>query len=315
MTEALATHRRRTKPDHARGAVIVVAAEKGGVGKTIAASNIAAALGRAGLSVLAIDAEPQGQLALALGAQAHEDDGTVADALACSARDLPTGEHAPLEAFFAEHPLPPTACENGLLLSGDDAITDARDEIYGGGADGELWLDYACQWFAQRFDVVVVDTPPSVSGPLTLGAIIAADLVVTPLLVRVGWSLVSLDKLIGHVAQIPNAPLVRPIATGVDRRLTNWRDMDAAIQSETEPGGYLEAAAHAIASVVPKSRRNGGWLAVIPQDISVEHAGMAGLPIVVGRRSGTLAGIGLRELAHDAYALSTRIIETQEHTK
>lgn len=293
------------------GVVIAVVAEKGGVGKTTTASNIAAALGRAtparpdGLSVLAIDAEPQGQLALALGAEPDPvREATVADALACAALDR-SGSLEPFYDFFGTHPLSATSCENVVLLSGGEAITEARDQINGGGAAGERWMTQATDFLAPHFDAIVIDTPPSVSGPLMLGALYAADLAITPLHANVGWSLTSLDSLVGHVAQLgDDAPPLLPVAQAVDRRSTTWRQIDDVVRAEGSDG-YLEHASELVATVVPERRRAGPWLAVVPQSKTIEHGSMRGQPIVVGLRTGSLPGIAMRDLAADAYAIAS----------
>lgn len=298
------------------GAVIAIVAEKGGVGKTTTASNMAASLGRAsptrpaGLQVLAIDAEPQGQLALALGAAPDQElEATVADALACADVDLPGGD-ATFHAFFADHPLTATACENVTLLSGGEAITQARDRINGGGAAGEQWMRKATEFLAPHFDAIVIDTPPSVSGPLMLGALHAADLAITPLHANVGWSLPSLDNLIAHVAELGTAaPPLLPVAQAVDRRSTTWRQIDAAVQAEGQPGGTLHEAAQLIALLEPRLRAPAPWLAVVPQSKTIEHGSMRGQPITVGLRAGSIPGLAMRELAADAYLLASALAQ------
>src|ERR1700742_4407227 len=68
-------------PRPARRRVMVVANQKGGVGKTTSAVNMAAALGIHGLSVLVIDLDPQGNASTALGVEHHRDVPSVYDVL------------------------------------------------------------------------------------------------------------------------------------------------------------------------------------------------------------------------------------------
>lgn len=314
-----------------RAPVIAVVAEKGGVGKTTVASNIAAALGKStparpdGLRVLAIDAEPQGQLAIALGAtvnaETQEREGTLADAYECAEYDQPevTADNPrPIatafphfDRHFAEQPLTPTLCENVVVLTGDEDLVEARDQINGGGAAGEQWLRTICRYFSQYFDVIVIDTPPSVSGPLMLGALFAADLAVTSVHANQGFSIRSLDKLATHVGQLgEDAPPLVPVATAVEKRLLTWREINEAVSAEGQGDGYLAEATELAETVLEPKHRKGPWLALVPQDKTVKNTLTSGEPIVVGRRSGSIAGLALRRVADAAYTLAVREVET-----
>jgi chromosome partitioning protein len=142
------------------GRVYAFANQKGGVGKTTSAINLAACLAEAGERALVVDLDPQANATSGLGMRAN---GT-------SSYDLLDG--APL-AELAK----PTAFANLFLVPSKPELAGAAVEL-SRREDGGRFLAAALA-DTDGFDFVLLDCPPSL-GPLTVNALAAADRVVVP---------------------------------------------------------------------------------------------------------------------------------------
>ncbi len=142
------------------GKVYAFANQKGGVGKTTTAVNLAACLAEAGERSLIVDLDPQANATSGLGMRAN---GT-------SSYDLLDG--APLEELAK-----PTAFPNLFLVPSKPELAGAAVELaQREGGDRFLAESLAD---AKGFDFVLLDCPPSL-GPLTVNALAAADRVIVP---------------------------------------------------------------------------------------------------------------------------------------
>jgi chromosome partitioning protein len=142
------------------GKVYAFANQKGGVGKTTTAVNLAACLAEAGERTLVVDLDPQANATSGLGMRAN---GT-------SSYDLLDG--APL-AELAK----PTAFPNLFLVPSKPELAGAAVEL-SRRDDGDRFLATALA-DAHGFDFVLLDCPPSL-GPLTVNALAAASRVIVP---------------------------------------------------------------------------------------------------------------------------------------
>jgi chromosome partitioning protein len=151
------------------GRIIAVANQKGGVGKTTTAINLAASLALAERRVLLIDADPQANLTSGVGMRDPASHGQSIYA-AITAVDLDI-ELAPL--------IRPTAIQGLSVIAADRDLTGAEIEMVGLLAR-EQRLRRLVRPLADRFDFIFIDCPPSL-GLLTLNALVAADSVLIPL--------------------------------------------------------------------------------------------------------------------------------------
>lgn len=184
--------RKLPKPTTTR--YMTVSNQKGGVGKTTTTVNIAAALAIAGLNVLVIDIDPQGNASTALGVEHHADVDSIYDVLI---NDLPLSDVV-------------APCPN------IDNLTVAPATIHLAGAEIELVslvareqrLRRALEQYAkyrdangmERLDYVFIDCPPSL-GLLTVNAFVAAREVLIPIQCEY-YALEGLSQLLKNIEMI-----------------------------------------------------------------------------------------------------------------
>ncbi len=162
--------------------IYALANQKGGVGKTTTAVNLAACLAEAGERALVIDLDPQANATSGLGMRAN---GT-------SSYDLLDG--APLAELVH-----PTAFANLDLVPAKPDLAGAVVEL-SGRSDGERYLAQALASGSDRYDFVFLDCPPSL-GPLTVNALAAADRVLVPVQAEY-YALEGLTQLLHSVELI-----------------------------------------------------------------------------------------------------------------
>jgi chromosome partitioning protein len=172
------------------GRIIAIANQKGGVGKTTTAINVATSLALEGRAVLVVDVDPQANLTSGMGMKGQRaPGGTTYEAL--------MGESADPESFIL-----PTRVKNLFLMPADRNLTGAEIEMVPLLAR-ERRLQRVLEPLRSRFEFIFVDCPPSL-GLLTLNALVAADAVLIPLHCEY-FALEGLADLVGTVRRVRGA--------------------------------------------------------------------------------------------------------------
>lgn len=219
------------------GYVVAVANQKGGVGKTTTAINLAASLAALDREVLLVDIDPQGNASTGLGMDKRKEDGP-------SIGEVLLGEAALAEAVRS------TQIEGLSLVPSTVALAGTSVELLDL-EEKERRLEQACARYEGRpFDVVFVDCPPSLNL-LTINALVAADAVFVPLQAEF-FALEGLAQLIDTIRRVrarlnPRLQLLGVLLTMVDRR--------NRLSQEVEEEVRRYFGAQALRSVIPRNVR------------------------------------------------------------
>jgi chromosome partitioning protein len=232
------------------GTIYALANQKGGVGKTTTAINLAACLAEAGERSLVVDLDPQANATSGLGERAN----------GRSSLDLLDG--APLTELTCRTRFPNLDLVPSRPELAGAAVELARRE------DGERFLAEGLAGAGAPYSFVFVDCPPSL-GPLTVNALAAADRVLVPVQAEY-YALEGLAQLMRSVELVrlrlnPRLAIAGVLLTMVDRRTKLAADVEAEVRR------YLNGLVFETA---------------VPRSIRVAEAPSHGLPVTAyDRRS------------------------------
>jgi chromosome partitioning protein len=231
-----------------RARILAITNQKGGVGKTTTAVNLATALAACGKRVLLVDMDPQGNASTGVGLVRSHRDKSVYQILVQGAPVVDTM----LETMVPGMSLVPSSID----LSGAEVelVNHPRREHK---------LGDALEQVAEDFDFVLIDCPPAL-GLLTLNALTAADAVLVPLQTEF-YALEGLSHLLRTVERVkrsfnPRLEIQGIVLTMVDRR-NNLSDMVAR-----------DVRAHLGSKV---------YETVIPRNVRVSEAPSHGKPVLL----------------------------------
>ena len=146
------------------GKIIAICNQKGGVGKTTTSINLSAYLAMAGKKVMLIDLDPQANATSGSGLNKHDIQKST--------------YHILLEELKISDILQKTIVDNLWVAPANLDLTGAEVELVGA-LGREYRLKRALQSEKEKFDFIIIDSPPSL-GLLTINGLCAADSVIVP---------------------------------------------------------------------------------------------------------------------------------------
>ncbi|MCW2997013.1 MAG: ParA family protein [Solirubrobacterales bacterium] len=228
------------------GTVYAIANQKGGVGKTTTAVNVAACIAEAGYETLLVDVDPQANATVGIGLPKDGEP---------SIYDVLTGDAT------ADEVIVPSPIERLKVMPAHPDLAAASLELPRE-PGSESRLRDALATVRDRFAFVLLDCPPSL-GPLTINALVAADRVIVPVQTEY-FALEGLAGLLDTLALVqrelnPRLTVAGMLLTMHDARTNLARDVEREVR-EHFPALVFDT--------------------VIPRNVRIGEAPSFGLPVI-----------------------------------